>query len=663
MKGPRFKACLAALLSIIFPAIFEGANNPAATSAKASRQAPAGTTIQLQTVASSLTSPVFATHAGDGSNRLFIVEQGGMIKVLQPGSSVPTVFLNIGTRISTGGERGLLGLAFHPFYRNNRRFFVYYTRSGDGALQIAEYRASAANPDIADTAEIVILTIPHPNFSNHNGGTILFGPDGYLYAGPGDGGSGNDPNNNAQNINSLLGKILRIDIDHPNGVIPYSSPPTNPFFGATPGRDEIYALGMRNPFRFSFDRETGELYVGDVGQNRWEEVDKITLGGNYGWRVFEGMHCTGNDPGCDASSPCNISGFTCPILEYSSASPSPRCSVTGGYVYRGPISTLPAGAYIYADFCTGEIFMHHNGAQDVLLDTPMNISSFGEDEAGELYVVDIGGSVQRIVNPTAPCSFTIGPESQSFSASGGSGDLAVTAPSNCAWTAVSNDSWIMVTAGASGTGAGAVSYNVESNAGSTTRSGAITIAGQTFTVFQGVEFFDVPVTNIFYTEIGKLSARGVTTGCGGGNYCPSQAVTREEMAAFIMRALGELNPPPPTMQRFTDVPPTNQFYAFIDRLAELMITQGCTQTMYCPTGQVTRQQMAAFLMRTLGELSPDVPSQPRFSDVPVTNPFAGFIDQLAIRGITLGCGVSNYCPLSSVTRAQMAAFLVRAFNL
>ncbi|HET9528708.1 MAG TPA: PQQ-dependent sugar dehydrogenase, partial [Blastocatellia bacterium] len=495
----RLLLCIAVLLSAISPSVFFDPHILGAEAAHASGQAPNGSSLQLQPVVTGLSSPVFVTHAGDQSNRLFIVEKGGIIKVLQPGSTSPTEFLNITTRVSTSGERGLLGLAFHPFYRNNRRFFVYYTRTGDGALQIAEYRASSANPNVADTTETVILTIPHPTFDNHNGGTILFGPDGYLYAAPGDGGSGNDPGNNAQNINSLLGKVLRIDIDHPNGAIPYSSPSTNPFFGATPGRDEIYATGMRNPFRFSFDRETGELYVGDVGQNQWEEIDIITLGGNYGWRVFEGMHCTGLDPGqCTSMSPCNINGLTCPIAEYSSASPSPRCSVTGGYVYRGPISTFPTGTYIFGDFCTGEIFQLQNGSPQILIDTNRNIASFGEDEAGELYVVGLGGTLDRLVNTSPPCSFRVGPASRSFPANGGNSSLVVTTPSDCAWTATSNDSWIEITAGSAGTGVGAISFRVLPNSSTSPRAGTITIADQTFTVAQGAEFLDVPVSAFFY---------------------------------------------------------------------------------------------------------------------------------------------------------------------
>jgi hypothetical protein len=207
----------------------------------------------------------------------------------------------------------------------------------------------------------------------------------------GDGGSGNDPGNRAQNINNLLGKILRIDVDTPNGPVPYSSPPSNPFFGAPPGLDEIFAYGFRNPWRFSFDRATGALYLGDVGQNALEEIDVVTLGGNYGWRIWEGTSCTGNDPGL-----CNPAGFVFPIAEYLHA--GGRCSVTGGYVYRGSRWNLPVGGYVYADFCTGEIFLHLNGTSTVALDAPLNISAFGEDESGEVYVVGLGGTVHRFAS-------------------------------------------------------------------------------------------------------------------------------------------------------------------------------------------------------------------------------------------------------------------------
>ena len=276
---------------------------------------PAFAAIQLVPVVSTgIPNAVFVGHAGDGSNRLFIVDQSGLIRVLQPGGSTATVFLDIHTKVAFGGEQGLLGLAFHPLYSSNGRFFVFYTRVGDGTLVIAEYKVSAGNRDVANPTEKVILTIPHPTNQNHNGGMLAFGPDGYLYVGVGDGGGVNDPPSNAQNVDVLLGKILRINIDPDSTSPPYSSPSTNPFAGATPGRDEIFAYGARNPWRFSFDRQTGQSWLGDVGQGAREEVDTPILNGaNYGWRVFEGTLCTNNDPDL-CNNPVN---YTPPIVEYA----------------------------------------------------------------------------------------------------------------------------------------------------------------------------------------------------------------------------------------------------------------------------------------------------------------------------------------------------------
>lgn len=351
----------------------------------------------LPFISSGLSAPVFMTSAHDGTNRLFIVQQGGIIRVLQPGSATPTTFLNITSRVLSGGERGLLGLAFHPQYSTNRRFFVYYTRQTDGAIQIAEYQASAADPNVADTTEEIIITIPHPSFSNHNGGTVAFGPDGYLYAGHGDGGSGNDPSNNAQNINQLLGKIIRIDINNvpPTQTPQYNIPPDNPYAGATPGADEIYAIGMRNPYRFSFDRGgTQQLWAADVGQGLTEEVDIITLGGNYGWRAYEGTNCTNLNPAQCAGGATPIL-HTPPIFQYGHT--GGRCSITGGFVYRGTLGNLPLGSYIYADYCSGEIFLWNNNQQNVLVDLAFRIVAFGEDEANELYLVGENATIQRIV--------------------------------------------------------------------------------------------------------------------------------------------------------------------------------------------------------------------------------------------------------------------------
>lgn len=572
--------------------------------------------LQLQLFLTGLSNPLYLTHSRDGTGRLFVVEQAGVVKVVQPGSTSPTVFLDITNLVLSGGERGLLGLAFHPQYSANGRLFVYYTRQPDGAIVIAEYARSPDNPDLAVSLPNggVLLVIPHPGFGNHNGGMIEFGPDGFLYAGTGDGGSANDPPNNAQNIESLLGKILRIDVDSApatsgaflaslyanalgrtpgadelaswmeflrancntagvqavvggffgspefagrplsvaghvttfyrtllgrdpdpaglaawadvlrqarlqialNGFIPSaefrtqlpdrtnrtaveavlasfyreilgrepdaqglaswvdfvvatgsletaaagflasaefearplsipgyitilyraflgrdpepaglaawqsvlqaaivaivqagfvpaaefnvaalcSQPyriPDNPFVGVA-GADEIYAYGLRNPFRFSFDRETSQLFVADVGQNAFEEIDIVTRRANMGWRVFEGFTCTGTDPGLCG----NPTGFTPPIAVYDHS--LGRCSVTGGYVYRGAAGVLPGGTYVFGDFCSGEILtIDSNQAPLPPLLTGLRISSFGEDEAGELYVVDLGGTVHRLV--------------------------------------------------------------------------------------------------------------------------------------------------------------------------------------------------------------------------------------------------------------------------
>lgn len=359
--------------------------------------------IELEPVVSGLNAPVLLTNAADGTGRRFILEQPGRILVMPADSTARSVFLDITGRVLSGGERGLLGLAFHPQYETNRRFFVNYTRRPDGATVVAEYQASAANPNIAETTERILLTISQP-FDNHNGGMIAFGPDGLLYIGMGDGGSGNDPGNRAQNMEELLGKMLRIDVDRSDPGLQYASPPGNPFFGSTAGRDEIFASGFRNPWRFSFDRLTGLLYAGDVGQNAIEEIDIVNLGGNYGWRVFEGTRCTNLGP-----APCVSGNYVAPITQYNNlASSGGRCSVTGGYVYRGSRNSLPGGAYVFGDFCTGEILMFRDGAETVLLDTPLNITSFGEDEAGEIYVVGQSGAISRITNPDAAVFTSVG---------------------------------------------------------------------------------------------------------------------------------------------------------------------------------------------------------------------------------------------------------------
>jgi protocatechuate 3,4-dioxygenase beta subunit len=308
-----------------------------------------------------------------------------------------------------------------------------------------------------------------------------------------------------------------------------------------------------------------------------------------------------------------------------------------------------------------------NGATSATL-TFNNVSSGDAGSYDCVVSAPCGNSVTSDAATLTVNPLSVSSSGESFAASGGTGNIDISGAATCSWTAVSNDpSFITVTAGGSGSGNGTVQFSVANNAGSTIRNGTITVAGQTFTVYQGIDFADVSLNNPFYDDIGKLSARGVTLGCGNGNFCPNDPVTREQMAAFILRAKGEFDPPTPASQRFTDVPPANVFYNFIDRLAELQITLGCTpdHLMYCPSDPVKREQMAAFLLRGLGEFDPPTPASQRFGDVPPSNVFYNFIDRLAVLQVTLGCTPDHllYCPSDSVTRAQMAAFLVRAFGL
>ena len=356
-----------------------------------------------EVIASGLDHSVQVTHAGDESGRLFVVEQPGRIRIIQNGSVLPTPFLDIHTLIAYGGERGLLGLAFHPDYPSNGYFFVNYTNTVGDTI-IARYQVSS-DPNVANPASATQFLFVNQPFSNHNGGQLLFGPDRYLYIGMGDGGSGGDPNNYAQNLNSLLGKMLRIDVDQTSPGKNYAIPPDNPYVGIA-GLDEIWSLGLRNPWRFSFDRMTGDMYIGDVGQGSWEEVSfqkAGTLGGlNFGWRCREGKHIY------TSVSPCNQSAFlatlTDPITDYSH---SEGHSVTGGFVYRGNMFSNLYGTYFFGDYVDGKIWsikkLSDNpvawSTRKLELSTGFNVSSFGEDENGELFVTDyFGGKVRRLAD-------------------------------------------------------------------------------------------------------------------------------------------------------------------------------------------------------------------------------------------------------------------------
>ncbi|MCB9082537.1 MAG: PQQ-dependent sugar dehydrogenase [Lewinellaceae bacterium] len=355
----------------------------------------------IEPISSGFNQPVDIAHAGDGC--LFIVEKGGTIRILRAdGSLSPQAFLDIDSRVnSQASERGLLGLAFHPDYENNGYFFVNYT-ANDGDTRVSRFSRNPGNPNIADpNSEKILLTIEQP-FSNHNGGDLAFGPDGYLYIGLGDGGSGGDPGDRSQATQNLLGKMLRIDVDVADDNIPYDIPANNPFIDSSTVADEIWAIGLRNPWRFSFDRETGDMWIADVGQNVVEEINfqpgDSPGGENYGWRCYEGNQVFNLNGTCPDQS-----SLTFPVWQYAHMNDGRCRSVTGGYVYRGTRHPDLVGHYIYADFCTGLISsLTPDGAggwaNTNLLDWTNNqIVAFGEDAAGELYMAAIGqGTIYQV---------------------------------------------------------------------------------------------------------------------------------------------------------------------------------------------------------------------------------------------------------------------------
>jgi glucose/arabinose dehydrogenase len=385
----------------------------AATEAGAQCTAPANSTaipdIKLSLLVDGLQQPVAIAHANDGSQRLFILEQEGRIRIIHKGKLQDRPFMDIRNRVSSGGERGLLGIAFHPQFRTNGRFFINYTGNKDGLrIFVSEFQANPSGA-VNINSERQLLSIAQP-YSNHNGGQLAFGPDGYLYIGMGDGGSGDDPHNHGQNLSTLLGSILRIDVNKTAGKLNYAIPADNPYVNNNKARPEIWAWGLRNPWRFSFDRNTGELYAADVGQDETEEIDIIKRGHNYGWRIMEGPHCT---PGVNPK--CNNKGLTLPLYSYNH---DIGRSITGGYVYRGNAVKGLCGTYIYGDFVSqaiwglrqnkGKVVAHKTLfdprsllrlAIDYFKDDGLLISTFGEDEAGEIYVAAYqSGRIYKIVS-------------------------------------------------------------------------------------------------------------------------------------------------------------------------------------------------------------------------------------------------------------------------
>lgn len=526
-----------------------------------------------------LSSPVSITHAGDSSGRLFVTLLDGQIMIYDGSQVAPTPFLDLSSLVVSGGEQGLLSVAFHPNYESNGLFYVYYTRIADGALVVARYHVSA-DPNIADAGSAsILLIVPHAEATNHNGGQLQFGPDGYLYIGTGDGGTGGA---HAQEGTSLLGKILRIDV---NGAAPYTIPADNPFVSDATVADEIWALGLRNPWRFSFDSLTGDLMLADVGQNSWEEVNVQSAGSaggqNYGWPCYEGLHTYGDPAGC-------IKGvLTSPVAEYEhGASDSNGCSISGGYRYRGSEYPNLSGIYLYGDFCTGRIW----GAEQVggawvtaeLADTDYGITTFGEGEDGSLYVADyFSGTIYKILASTfsdVPSSYWAWDYIERLYKSGITGGCSTSPLMYCPEAPVTRAQMaIFILRGEHGS-----SYIPP--------------------IATGAVFGDVPSGAFASDWIEQLAAEGVTAGCGNGNYCPDANITRSQMAIFLLR--GEHGsayvPPMATGTVFGDVPPGSFASDWIEQLAAESITGGCGGGNYCPDANVTRDQMAVFLVKTFG---------------------------------------------------------------
>ncbi len=392
--------------------------------------ARAQTAVTFTTVASGLSSPVGLEPVPGDPTRLVVVQQGGALRVIENGALLTTPALNISSSILSGGERGLLGLAFHPAWPDSAYIYVNYTRSGDGYNVVTRYTRSQASPLTFNPASARVMVVVQDPFSNHNGGQTTFGPDGYLYVSFGDGGSGGDPNGSGQNLADILGSIIRIDVDG-GGVAPncgnlvggpanYTVPADNPFVGSTTGAcNEIYTYGMRNTWRFSFDRLNGQLWAADVGQGQYEEIDTLQAGGNYGWNVMEGNHCY-------SASTCNQTGLKLPVFEYTHG--GGRCSITGGYVYRGTRIPGLVGKYVYADYCSGQVWsLDVSGATDVntQLGTRSLPTSFGQDLAGELYVM--AGSVLYRIDPSTTAAETAPGAAVRFALAGPSPAAARTA--------------------------------------------------------------------------------------------------------------------------------------------------------------------------------------------------------------------------------------------
>lgn len=460
-----------------------------------------------------LDAPVGVYHAGDGSNRLFVVGQAGAIRVFPnvPGQTTAATFLDLTDTVTYGGERGLLGLAFHPQYTSNRYFYVNYTADFPLRTVVSRFEASASNPDSADrSSEIILFTVNQP-YTNHNGGQLAFGPDGYLYIALGDGGSMGDPQNRAQNTSVLLGKILRINVDSAAGGNQYAIPPSNPFAGSLTGeKEEIFAYGLRNPWRFSFDPLHGTLWAADVGQIAWEEIDTIRNGANLGWNLLEGTHCY---------SSCDSAGTDLPVHEYEHV--GGRCSITGGFVYRGAAIPSIAGAYIYADYCTGEVWAFDRQpaagpTNRYMLDAGSSISSFGVDEQGEIYICGLmSDRVYKLILTAPP-------------------EPVLTSPANAAVDVAASPTLVWLTSAA------ATSYRLQV---STEPSFAATVCDDSTLTDTSMQIGPLGPSTTYYWRVRGANSAGASAFSAARNFTTAAPPVPPAAPALLSPADGALSEP------------------------------------------------------------------------------------------------------------------------
>ena len=641
--------------------------------------------ITLPLFQSALTYPVGVIDAGDGSNRLFIVQQPGKILIRQGTQLLPTPFLNVLTLLPAAcqsdptkcGEQGLLGLAFHPDYASNGYFYIYYTPStATTPSRATRCPATPTWPTRRAPRFSSRCRIPTPTTTavSSSSAPMAFSTSGWGMAAPAairSFGGRTRKSCSERSCGSTWMRTGAIPCGQQDPA-PYGIPAGNPFAGSSKSCREIWALGMRNPWRFSFDRAHGDLYIGDVGQNLYEEIDyqpaESAGGMNFGWNRMEGFHCYIPD------SNCNDGSLTLPILEHDHTQ---GCSVTGGFVYRGSLSPQLYGVYLYGDYCSGRIW---GATRDSAgnwskrqVATSQYISSFGEDQAGELYLVEHSGSVRRIVGPTDYPVPVVTALTPSGAIKGDpSFDLIVdgtgfTPASVARWqgavrptTYVSRTRLKVAIAAADVAAAGSATLTVFNHV-----PGGGTSPGKVFPVAN--MFLDVPLSSLLRRPIEGIAQQGITNGCGSRMFCPEAPVTRDQMAILLLRASHGMAYDPGTASGtvFADVKKSNFAAAFIEQLSAEGITSGCGAGIYCPALTLTRAPVAKFLLKGLdgGAYVPSTPAAGVFSDVPRTAPFAIWIEELSRRGFTGGCGSGKYCPNQVVTRAQMAAFLARTFGI